>query len=187
MKDATAKTVVGAIDRDVLDFTTGDDPVLDLRLVRWDCYGTAAHATMLSRMPGGRAAFSRDELRAVLEELASVRDRADAGSFRISEEDQDCHLAIERDITEKLGDLGKRVHTGRSRNDQSATAVRLFLRDELLGAQEETLALATALVRFGKRNRKLPMVGRTHLQPAMPSSVGTWAGAWAEELLDSGL
>ena len=178
-----AKTVVGAIDPDVLAFTVGQDPVLDLRLAEWDCYGTAAHVTMLSRMKVRPRLFSEEECAAVLRELAKIRDAARAGKFKITEEDQDCHLAIERTLTERLGDLGKRVHTGRSRNDQSATAIRLFVRDQLLGTVEELLSLAKALVKFGKKHRMLPMVGRTHLQPAMPSSVGVWAGAYAEELV----
>ena len=185
-KPKNAKTVVGAIDPDVLAFTVGQDPVLDLRLAEWDCYGTAAHVTMLSRMKVSPKLFSKEECAAVLRELAKIRDAARAGKFRITEEDQDCHLAIERTLTERLGDLGKRVHTGRSRNDQSATAIRLFVRDQLFGTVEELLDLAKALVAFAKRHRKLPMVGRTHLQPAMPSSVGTWADAWAEELLGTG-
>ena len=178
-----AKTVVGAIDPDVLSFTVGLDPILDRRLAEWDCYGTAAHATMLARMRYKPRIFSGADLRDVLRELSRLRDLARAGALEITEEDQDCHLAIERNLTEKLGDLGKRVHTGRSRNDQSATAIRLFLRDELFGARREVLELADVLAAFGRRNRDLPMVGRTHLQPAMPSSVGVWAGAWAEELL----
>ncbi len=182
-----AKTVVGAIDPDVLAFTVGQDPVLDLRLAEWDCYGTAAHVTMLSRMKVKPRLFSEEECAAVLRELAKIRDAARAGKFRITEEDQDCHLAIERTLTERLGDLGKRVHTGRSRNDQSATAVRLFVRDQLLSAQDETLDLAAALAKFARKSGKLPMVGRTHLQPAMPSSVDVWAGAYAEELLRNGV
>ena len=223
-----AKTVVGAIDPDVLAFTVGQDPVLDLRLAEWDCYGTAAHVTMLSRMKVSPKLFSQEECAAVLRELARIRDAARAGRFRITEEDQDCHLAIERTLTERLGDLGKRVHTGRSRNDQSATAIRLFVRDQLQGTAAELLDLAQALVVFGKKihtgrsrndqvavdvrlhikdqlhsltaeladlasalvafgraHDRVPMVGRTHLQPAMPSSVATWAGAYAEELLCS--
>jgi argininosuccinate lyase len=140
---------------------------------------------MLSRMPYEPRLFSKQECAAVLAELAAIRDRARSGDFAITAEDQDCHLAIERNLTGKLGDLGKRVHTGRSRNDQSATAIRLYARDALLGVMEETLDLCKALVAFGRKNRKIPMVGRTHLQPAMPSSVGVWATAYAEELLDT--
>lgn len=178
-------TVVGRIDADVLAFTVGDDPVLDLRLAEWDCYGTAAHVTMLTSMDYEPRLFSKKECADVLRELAALRDKARAGEFEITEEDQDCHLAIERNLTEKLGDLGKRVHTGRSRNDQSATAIRLFARDAMLGTMDETVELVAALVAFGKKNRKIPMVGRTHLQPAMPSSVGVWATSFAEELLDT--
>lgn len=180
-----SRTIVGAIDADVLAFTVGQDPVLDLRLAEWDCLGTAAHVTMLSRMQVKPRLFAKDERDAVVRELGVIAASARAGDFRITAEDQDCHLAIERTLTERLGDLGKRVHTGRSRNDQSATAIRLYARDELRQTALETLALADALTAFGKRNGALPMVGRTHLQPAMPSSVGVWATAYAEELLDT--
>ena len=184
---ANAKTVVGAVDPDVLAFTVGQDPVLDRRLAEWDCYGTAAHAKTLASMAYEPRIFSKAECAAVLRELAAIRDRARAGAFEITEEDQDCHLAIERNLTEKLGDLGKRVHTGRSRNDQSATAVRLFVRDQFFGVRAEVADLAAALAAFGRKHRALPMVGRTHLQPAMPSSVGVWAGAYAEELATADL
>ena len=182
---SSSQTVVGAIDADVLKFTVGDDPVLDLRLAEWDCYGTAAHVTMLSRIPVKPILFTARERAAVVRELGRIAEDARAGRFAITEADQDCHLAIERTLTERLGDLGKRVHTGRSRNDQSATAIRLFARDQLRQTATEALALAEALVKFGRKNRALPMVGRTHLQPAMPSSVGVWATAYAEELLDT--
>jgi argininosuccinate lyase len=111
-------------------------------------------------------------------------DEIRAGNFVITEEDQDVHLAVERRLTTALGDLGRKVHTGRSRNDQVAVDIRLHMRDQLLGLIQETAALSTALVRLGRKNVKVPMVGRTHLQPAMPSSVGLWATAWAESLLD---
>ena len=179
------KTVVGAIDPDVLAFTVGKDPILDRRLAQWDCYGTAAHVTMLTAMQVEPRIFSAEERDAVLAQLAILRDRARAGQFEITEADQDCHLAIERNLTEALGTLGRRVHTGRSRNDQVAVAVRLFTRHELLGTQDEILALAEALIAFAREHRALPMVGRTHLQPAMPSSVGVWASAYGEELLDT--
>ena len=184
MKKAS-NTIVGAINADVLKFTVGSDPVLDLRLAEWDCYGTAAHVTMLYNIPIRPILFTKEERTAVVRELAAIASDARAGRFTITEEDQDCHLAIERTLTERLGDLGKRVHTGRSRNDQSATAIRLFTRDQLRRTALETLRLASALEKFGRRYRSIPMVGRTHLQPAMPSSVGVWAAAYAEELLDT--
>lgn len=185
MKSATSRTVVGAIDTDVLQFTAGLDTILDRRLVEWDCYGTAAHVTMLSRIKVKPTLFTAKERAAVVRELGGIARLARENRFDITDEDQDCHLAIERVLTEKLGDLGKRVHTGRSRNDQSATAIRLFARNELRQTALETLSLCEALVKFGKKNKILPMVGRTHLQPAMPSSVGVWATAYSEELLDT--
>ena len=177
-------TTVGAIDPDVLSFTVGKDPVLDLDLVEWDCLGSAAHATMLAKMKFSPRIFSIEERDAVVAELAKIAADARAGRFAITEADQDCHLAIERTLTERLGDLGRRVHTGRSRNDQVATALRLYGRDQLLGVYEETLDLAYALTQFGFQHKLVPMVGRTHLQPAMPSTVGLWATSFAESLLD---
>lgn len=182
---STSNTVVGSIDADVLEFTVGQDPVLDLRLAEWDCYGTAAHVTMLSRIPVKPMLFSAEDRAAVVRELAAIAQTVRDGQFTITAEDQDCHLAIERTLTSRLGALGRRVHTGRSRNDQSATAIRLFARDQLRMTAVETLDLAAALVKFGRANASIPMVGRTHLQPAMPSSVGVWATAYAEELLDT--
>lgn len=183
--DKGSKTLIGAIDADVLKFTVGDDPVLDLRLAEYDAIGSAAHATMLSRMRVSPAILGKDELVRVVSALVDVVRDVRSGEFRITEEDQDCHLAIERFLTRKLGDTGKRIHTCRSRNDQSATALRLFARSELLAAASEAIELAQSLVAFGRRHRLVPMVGRTHLQPAMPSSVGVWATAYAEEYLDT--
>lgn len=180
-----SSTIVGAINEDVLKFTVGLDPILDLRLVEWDCLGSAAHVSMLSSIPINPILFTKEDRNAVVSGLVEIIKRSREGIFSITDEDQDCHLAIERTLTEKLGDIGKRVHTGRSRNDQSATAIRLYARENLLVSIEETLELSSALVGFGKKNKELPMVGRTHLQPAMPSSVGVWATAYAEELLDT--
>jgi len=120
----------------------------------------------------------------VVAALADVVREAKGGTFTITASDQDVHLAVERRLTERLGDLGRKVHTGRSRNDQVAVDLRLHARDQLLGLTEEVADLAESLVAFGKRHVKLPMVGRTHLQPAMPSSVGLWASAYGEALLD---
>ncbi|NLF23028.1 MAG: argininosuccinate lyase [Lentisphaerae bacterium] len=182
--DNKRKTLVGAIHPDVLAFTVGRDPELDLHLLDWDCLGSAAHVTMLSRMRIQPTLFTAVERAAVVAELAAIMRAGRAGAFAISQEDQDVHLAVERRLTEKLGDLGKRIHTGRSRNDQVAVDLRLHARDNLLGVCDECVALARALLAFARRHRDVPMVGRTHLQPAMPSSVGLWASGYAEGLLD---
>ncbi len=178
------KTTVGTIDEAVLAFTAGRDLELDRSLVAPDCLGTAAHAVMLSRMRVRPPVLPPTDARRVVAVLREILAAAQTGRFVIRPEDQDCHLAIERTLTERLGDLGKRVHTARSRNDQVATALRLFGKEQLLGALAETAALARGLIEFGERHAHLPMVGRTHMQPAMPSSVGLWATAWAEDLLD---
>ena len=178
------KTTVGDIDADVLAYTAGRDVELDRALIAADCLGTAAHAIMLSELPLRRPILSRSEARKVCVELGRIAQAARAGRFVILPEDQDGHLAIERTLTRRLGDAGKRIHTARSRNDQVATALRIYSREELLGAIEETAGLARALIAFGRRHARVPMAGRTHLQPAMPSSVGLWAAAWGEGLLD---
>ena len=178
----TQKTTVGTIDQEVLAFTAGRDVELDVNLIQSDCIGTAAHVTMLSKMKP--AIITVDERKQVIGELKKIIERADAGKFKIKLADQDVHLAIERTLTEALGDLGKKIHTCRSRNDQVALDLRLFAREELLGTVEEAAALAVALLKFGRKHQKVPMVGRTHMQPGMPSSVGLWASAHAESLLD---
>ncbi len=177
----TEKTITGDVDPDVLDYTVGDDPVLDMDLVRWDCLGTAAHVTMLSEMPVTPPVVTKEEAARVRAALADVvADRF----FVVREQDQDVHMAVETRLTETLGDLGKKIHTGRSRNDQVAVDVRLHIKDQLLGLEGELADLAAALVDFGKAHDRVPMVGRTHLQPAMPSSVGVWATGHAEMILD---
>lgn len=183
-KSAARKTTVGVVDTDVLAFTAGKDVHLDLVLAEADCLGSAAHVVMLSRMPVKPALFSRAECRQVVRTLGELAAAAREGKFRIRLEDQDVHLAVERTLTERLGDLGKRVHTGRSRNDQVALDLRLFARGELLAAMEETAALALTLLEFGRKHARVPMVGRTHMQPGMPSSVGLWATSFTEELTD---
>lgn len=180
----TEKTTVGTIEKDVLAFTAGRDVELDVNLIQADCIGTAAHVTMLSKMPVTPAIITEDERRQVLRELKAIMELADAGTFEIRLADQDVHLAVERTLTEKLGDLGKKIHTCRSRNDQVAVDLRLFSRDELLGTLDEAAGLIKALAAFAKKHEKVPMVGRTHMQPGMPSSVGLWASAHAESLLD---
>jgi len=178
------KTIVGMIDPDVLRFTVGRDPILDLELTEWDCIGTAAHVATLAAMPVKPAIITPQDRSAVVRELIGVMRTARAGRFVITEADQDVHLAVERCLTETLGDLGRRVHTGRSRNDQVAVDIRLHGREHLLGLVLETAELVDGLLRFARRHERVPMVGRTHLQPAMPSTVGLWASAYAEALLD---
>lgn len=181
-KMSTQKTAVGSIDNDVLAFTAGNDVELDLNLIAADCIGTAAHVTMLSKMKP--QIMTAAERKKVIGELKKIIERAEAGKFKIRLSDQDVHLAVERTLTETLGDLGKKIHTGRSRNDQVAVDLRLYAREEILGTLHEAATLVSALLAFAKKHENVPMVGRTHMQPGMPSSVGLWAAAHAESLLD---
>ncbi len=179
------KTITdNTVDPDILTYTVGEDPVLDLELAVWDCMGTAAHVTMLSEMKLKKPIVTKKEAKTVCKELGLIAKSAEKGKFVIRVDDQDVHMAVERLLTEKLGDLGKKIHTGRSRNDQVAVDVRLHLKDQILSLEEEIATLATSLVEFGQRYNLVPMVGRTHLQPAMPSSVGVWATGHAEMILD---
>jgi argininosuccinate lyase len=180
----TKKTTVGSVREDVLAFTAGNDIELDRELVEFDCMGTAAHAVMLAGMPVRPPVLRPADARAAVRVLGAILREARAGRFRIRPEDQDCHLAIERTLTERLGGIGRRIHTARSRNDQVATALRLHTKVNVLAAIRETATLAGALIDAAETHESVPMVGRTHQQPAMPSSVGLWAAAWAEDLLD---
>ena len=183
-KGKSSKTTVGVIDQEVLGFTAGKDVVLDQALVEVDCLGSAAHVTMLSRMPVQPPLFSAAEVKKIIAALGTIIQQSRAGAFKITLQDQDVHLAVERQLTEKLGDLGKKIHTGRSRNDQVALDLRLFARNELLGAITEAAELAGVMLAFGRKYKDVPMVGRTHMQPGMPSSVGLWATSFTEALLD---
>ena len=168
------------LDRLLEEFTVGDDWQIDARLVSADCAASVAHAAMLQSI----GLLTRPELEGLRRELLAIADDASRGAFSIAPSDEDCHTAIENRLVAALGDAGKKIHTGRSRNDQVLVALRLWIRDYLLVFEEACLALADRLLDFAGRHANVPMPGRTHLQPAMPSSVGLWAAAHAEELID---
>ncbi len=161
-------------------FTVGSDPVLDARLVNADCVSSMAHARMLSSI----GILSVPECDSLVKELAGIILLNEQGKFFISRSDEDVHTAIENHLVRALGDTGKRIHTGRSRNDQVLAALRLWSRGFLFSFQKACLDLVARLLDFAETHALTPMPGRTHTQLAMPSSVGLWAGAFAEELLD---
>ena len=140
------KTTVGTINSQVLEYTAGRDVELDRSLVSVDCIGTVAHVTMLAAMPVDPPVITVVERDQVIAVLNAIRAQAEKGSFKIRLSDQDVHLAVERTLTSELGDLGKKVHTGRSRNDQVAVDLRLFAKEQLLHTLEEVAALAEVLV-----------------------------------------
>jgi argininosuccinate lyase len=161
-------------------FTVGEDYLLDRKLVPADCFGSLGHASMLH----GRGLISREDYEAVTRGLVRIVELARKGEFPISPSDEDCHTAIENYLTENYGEPGKRIHTGRSRNDQVMTALRLFIKDFLHVFMKEVLDLSENLFDFADRYSAVPMPGRTHMQSGMPSSVGLWAASIGEALLD---
>ena len=161
-------------------FTVGDDPQLDQQLVLYDCLGSIAHAKMLSTI----GILTIDEFKALKTCLVSIIQLDQNKQFCIVASYEDVHTAIEKYLTSNLGELGKKIHTARSRNDQVMLDIRLYTRDHLLTLMEELLNLIASFLTFAEKHKKTPMAGRTHFQKAMPSSFGLWAGAFAESLLD---
>jgi len=162
------------VDDLVQRFCTGDDWRWDQRLLAADIEGSRAHARMLARI----GILTRRELARVLKALDG------AGEIRVTAEDEDVHTALENYLVAKLGELGKKIHTGRSRNDQVLLATRLWLRREAREIAVEALALADEVASWADRHRDAAWPGYTHTRRAMPSSAGHWAGAFAEALLD---
>lgn len=161
-------------------FTVGIDWQSDRELVRADCAGSIAHAMGLQKA----GILSKEDVGVLTAELRTIARDAEAGSFAIRKEDEDCHTAIENRLVERVGDAGKRIHTGRSRNDQVLTATRLLARERLLSIRASLLELIATTLDFASRHEMVPMPGRTHMQLAMPSSVGLWAASLAEQLMD---
>ncbi|MBQ7622837.1 MAG: argininosuccinate lyase, partial [Bacteroidales bacterium] len=159
-------------------FTVGRDRELDLYLAPFDILGTMAHVTMLS----SRGLLPEDELAPVLSELKLLYRSAEAGEFVIEDGVEDVHSQVELMLTRKLGDLGKKVHTGRSRNDQVLVDLKLFGRDGLERIVRKVKALFEVLQERSESTADILMPGYTHLQVAMPSSFGLWFGAYAESL-----
>ncbi len=163
------------------DFTIGVDCVLDLDLIIPDCIASIAHAVMLETI----GILTKDELKTLKQGLVNIIELKQKGQFKIEKSDEDCHTAIENYLIKKYGDAGKKIHTGRSRNDQVLAAIRLYSKGFLLSFMNSSLSLISGLIKFAEENKDVPMPGRTHMQIAMPSSVGLWSASFAEEMLDA--
>ncbi|MGD8452586.1 MAG: lyase family protein [Phycisphaerae bacterium] len=161
-------------------FTVGDDPTWDRYLLHWDCLGTAAHARTLVRV----GLLSEDELAALLGALAAADRRAQRGEFDIPPELEDGHTALEAELVRHCGIAGEKIHACRSRNDQVATALRLFLRHHTMLWLDDIADFIGTLLERIERDGTTPMPGYTHLQQAMPSSVGLWLHAHGEAALE---
>lgn len=161
-------------------FTVGKDRELDLYLAQYDILGTMAHITMLSKV----GLLPEEDLKKLLPVLAELHDDAVAGKFEIEPDVEDVHSQVELMLTRRLGDVGKKVHTGRSRNDQVLVDLKLYARAEIRKTVEKVQALFEVLQRKSEQYKDVLLPGYTHLQVAMPSSFGLWFGAYAESLTD---
>ena len=161
-------------------FTVGNDFELDRRLLVADCIASMGHARTIERA----GVITSDDADKLVAELVAIAEDAEAGAVDIPRELEDGHTAIESRLTERLGDAGKRIHTGRSRNDQVIAAERLFGREALWQVQDAASELVSVLLECAETHKRTPMAGRTHMQIAMPSTFGLWAASVAEAIID---
>ena len=168
------------INKEIENFTVGRDREMDLYLAKYDVLGSMAHITMLNSI----GLIADDELPMLLAELRKIYAVCEEGKFVIEDDIEDVHSQVELMLTRALGDMGKKIHSGRSRNDQVLVDLKLFTRAELKNLVEETKALFDELIGKSEENKDVLMPGYTHLQIAMPSSFGLWFGAYAESLTD---
>jgi argininosuccinate lyase len=162
------------------NFEARTNAALDQRLARHDIWGSLAHAAMLAHI----GILSADDLRAIRHGLLTLLSQVEAGQFVVTTADEDVHTRIENELTALVGEPGKRIHTARSRNDQVLVDLRLYGKEQLHTVAAHLLALVDALITFATAHAETPMPGYTHMQRAMLSSVGLWAAAFAETLLD---
>ena len=168
------------IDQLIEQFTVGNDRELDLQLARYDVQGTIAHITMLESI----GLLAADELPVLTRELQHIAADIEAGNFTIEDGIEDVHSEVEHLLTQRLGDIGKKIHSGRSRNDQVLVDLKLFYRDQMRQLARQVKHLFDRLQTLSEQHRDVLMPGYTHLQMAMPSSFGLWFGAYAETLCD---
>ncbi len=167
-------------DNYIEDFTVGNDKELDMELAVHDIDGSIAHITMLSE----QGLLPADEYEVLAEGLRQLRKEAEEGRFRIEEGVEDIHSQVELELTRRFGESGKKIHSGRSRNDQVLTDLKLYMREHLASIRKSAAGLAFLLLDLSDRYSDVLMPGYTHLQIAMPSSFGLWFGAYAETLAD---
>ena len=168
------------VNKEIERFTVGLDREMDLYLAKHDVLGSMAHITMLQSI----GLLTADELEQLLAELKQIYVLAERGEFVIEEGVEDVHSQVELMLTRKLGDVGKKIHSGRSRNDQVLLDLKLFTRGQIKEIAEDVERLFDVLIRQSDRYKDVLMPGYTHLQIAMPSSFGLWFGAYAESLVD---
>ncbi len=168
------------INHEIEQFTVGRDREMDLYLARYDVLGSMAHITMLESI----GLLTADELRQLLAALRDIYALCLKGEFVIEDDVEDVHSQVELMLTRRLGDMGKKIHSGRSRNDQVLVDLKLFTRQQIKDIAEEVKTLFDELIAKSEQYKEVLMPGYTHLQVAMPSSFGLWFGAYAESLAD---
>ena len=168
------------VNKEIERFTVGRDREMDFYLAKYDVLGSMAHITMLESI----GLIGHDELPVLLAELRNIYEQCERGEFVIEDDVEDVHSQVELMLTRKLGDMGKKIHSGRSRNDQVLVDLKLFTRHELMAVAEEVKTLFDELIQKSNQYKDVLMPGYTHLQIAMPSSFGLWFGAYAESLAD---
>jgi argininosuccinate lyase len=167
-------------DQRVDQFTVGKDRELDLQMAEWDVLGSMAHCIMLEKI----GLLRSDELQILHKGLKEIMAEIEAGDFSIADDVEDVHSQVEGLLTQRYGEVGKKIHSGRSRNDQVLVDLKLYFRAEIQAIAEETKALFELLQALAEKHKDKLMPGYTHLQIAMPSSFGLWFGAYAESLAD---
>ena len=168
------------INHEIERFTVGRDREMDLYLAKYDVLGSMAHITMLESI----GLLEKEELKPLLDELKNIYELCEKGEFVIEDGIEDVHSQVELMLTRKLGDMGKKIHSGRSRNDQVLVDLKLFTRHQLKEIADAVKVLFDELLEKSNQYKKVLMPGYTHLQIAMPSSFGLWFGAYAESLAD---
>ena len=164
----------------VEDFTVGNDRVLDLRLAKHDVMGSKAHIKMLESI----GLLEKEELETLTAGLDAILGEIERGEFVLGDDVEDIHSQVEFLLTQRFGEIGKKIHSGRSRNDQVLVDLKLFLREELEIIRDEVVALFDTLQALSEKHKNVLLPGYTHAQIAMPSSFGLWFGAYAEALAD---
>jgi argininosuccinate lyase len=172
------KTV--CIDPVVEQYNAGDDIIYDQELIPYDVEGSLGYGKMLHR----HGILTSGELEKLKKGMTEIMELYKKGKFVLTLEDEDCHTKIENYLTEHFGDIGKKIHTARSRNDQVLVTMRLFMKDKLNNLRKVAVSLAETLIEAAKKYEFVPMPGYTHMQKAMPTTLGTWYGSFVESLLD---
>src|SRR5215203_2561800 len=161
-------------------FTVGRDKEFDLLLAKYDVQGSIAHVTMLGEV----GLMTKEEATTAVNALKKIAEEIENSKFKIQNNVEDVHSQVELLLTQRVGDIGKKIHSGRSRNDQVAVDIKLYLREELVTIKEEVKSLFDLLIDQSEKHKEKLLPGYTHLQIAMPSSFGLWFGAYAESLVD---